>query len=676
MSALFGLDRGMRGPRVAGRRRFRASAEPLEDRQLLSGTAPTDAEQYMLSLINRARANPAAEGQRLVSLAQSDPLIHQATNGEDLGLFLKTISAYAPEPPLAFDPRLIDAALAEDASMVALNAQKHSPPGFLYNSGVAVDTDGQSYFSIGSSGWATGENIFAYSAGVAQGSSTAYADYFEAGFLLDWGNPDFGHLKNILAPGPSGANPSGGVYPFNIVGIGMIAGAPSSPSSTGTDVGPQLVTQEFAWRAGTAYLAGTVFNDQGHTGSYLPGEGVGGVTIAAVGTAGQGTFRAQTWTSGGYSLALPPGTYQVVASGGGLASTSSTTVTIGRDNVGWDVVAPGPPSPPTSADIPVPADYDGLGHAEFATYRPSTGTWSIDNTSGTPYVVQFGQPGDVPVPGHYDGGTRAEIAVFRPSTATWYVLGPNGARAFQFGPVGSVPEPGDYDGDGKTDRAVYAPSTGMWYVLKSASQTLLASQFGQPGVDEPVPAAYDGGGVTEIAMLRPTTYQWYIVGPTGIRTIQFGFAGCIPVPAAYGGGGRADLALFSPSTATFYDKNSGVVRQIGAAKLDQPVPADYDGDGKVDLAVNRPTTGEWFVAGTRTGGMSCQFGRGGATQTLMGLTSSTIPLPAAWTPWVASPGAESAGGLGPPPVVVASHHPGHPPRHRRSVLQDRPSRPH
>ena len=678
MSAFFGLGRGTRGTCIAGRLRLRPSAEPLETRQLLSGTAPTDAEQYMLALINRTRANPAAEGQRLVSLAKSDPLLHQATSGEDLGLFLRTISSYLPEPPLAFDLRLIDAALAEDASMLALDAQRHSPPGFLYNPSVAADTDGQPYFAIGSGGWATGENIFAYSADVAQGSATAYADYFEAGFLLDWGNPDFGHLKNLLAPGPSGANTSGGVYPFNIVGVGLVAGTPASPSPTGLDVGPQLVTQEFAWRQGSAYLAGTVFRDQGGTGSYLPGEGFGGVTIAAVGTAGQGTFRVQTWPSGGYSLALPPGTYQVVASGGGLAQAASTAVTIGRDNVGWDVVATGPPAPPTStpADIPVPADYDGLGHAEFATYRPSTSTWSIDDTAGAPYAVQFGQPGDIPVPGHYDGGGRAEVAVFRPSTATWYVLGPSGPRAFQFGPVGSVPEPGDYDGDGKTDRAVYAPSTGMWYVQKSASQTLLARQFGMPGVDEPVPAAYDGGGQTEIAVLRPTTYQWLIIGPTGIRVVQFGFAGCIPVPAAYGGGGKADLALFSPSTAIFYDKNSGVVRQFGAAGLDQPAPADYDGDGKADLAVNRPTSGDWFVAGSWVGAMSARFGRGGTTQTLLGLTSSTIPVPTAWAPWVASPGAESAHGRGATPVEGISPPASRPSRHRRPVVQDRPSRPH
>src|SRR6185312_17261126 len=191
MSALFRCGRGARGSRPRIRRR--ALLECLEPRALLAGAAPTDAEQYMLELINRVRTNPAAEGQRLLALAQTDPVIHQATAGWDLGLFYRTISSYSPEPPLAFNPRLIDAALAEDASMLANNSQQHSPAGFLNNPKVAVDTDGQAYCPTGSGWWATGENIFAFSQNVAGRGATGIDAYFEAACLLDWGNPDFGH---------------------------------------------------------------------------------------------------------------------------------------------------------------------------------------------------------------------------------------------------------------------------------------------------------------------------------------------------------------------------------------------------------------------------------------------------------------------------------------------------
>ena len=76
---------------------------------MLSGSSvgdavqPTAAEQYFLDEVNRARANPAAEGQRLVALAQTDPVLKVATSGWDMGKFLQVLSSYAPEPPLAFN---------------------------------------------------------------------------------------------------------------------------------------------------------------------------------------------------------------------------------------------------------------------------------------------------------------------------------------------------------------------------------------------------------------------------------------------------------------------------------------------------------------------------------------------------------------------------------------------
>ena len=360
--------------RVLKRRR---SAGPgfdhLESRQLMAaGTAPTDLEQYMLELINRARANPAAEGQRLISLAQTDPVLHQATAGWDLTKFDQVISSYAPSAPLAFDPRLIDAALAETNAMLAQNTQTHSPVGFLNNSSVATDSDGQAYFDTSNASWATGENIFAYSGSVAPTTPTAYADFFEEGFLLDWGNPNFGHLRNILAPSPSEADPAAGVYPYSVVGIGLITNVlPTNPAAV--NVGPALVTQEFGWRQGDAYLTGTLFQDQLNTGLYAPGEGDGGVTITAQGTAGQGTFRTQTWASGGYSLQLPPGTYNVSATGSVFA-TRSTTITIGQDNVGWSVAASPSPTTTVATEGPAPAP------AASVTTTPSPLTTAVATT--------------------------------------------------------------------------------------------------------------------------------------------------------------------------------------------------------------------------------------------------------------------------------------------------------
>jgi hypothetical protein len=646
MSALNRPVRSARPPRA--QRRYQASLESLESRTLLSGSAPTDAEQYMLELINRARANPSLEGQRLLNLAQSNPVIRQATAGWNLSLFYQTISSYSPEPPLAFDPRLIDAALAEDSSMLAQNSQTHSPTGFLNNPSVAVDTDGQAYFPTNPGWWATGENIFAFSENVTGTVLSDYADYFEAGFLIDWGNSDFGHLKNILAPGPAEANAPAGVYPFNQVGIGLLTGTPTTPpdpnpenlANAGLNVGPVLVTQEFGWTQGTSFLTGTFYNDNAGTQFYEPGEGIGGINITAVGTSGQGTFQTQTWSTGGYSLELPPGTYKVSATGSIPNGVQSTVVTIGQDNVGWGAGF----TASQQAPIPVTGDYDGVGHAELATYQPSTGVWTIDGPTGT-RTVNFGIPGDIPVPGRYDGGSTEEIAVYRPSTGLWFILSPTGERVVSWGIPGDIPVPGDYDGDGKTDEAVYRPSVGVWFILESKTQTVLTISWGIPNLDQPVPATYDGGKFTEIAVLRPTSYLWFIDSRKGERVVQDGSTGDIPAPAPYDGGNQAEVAVYQPSNASFLVANRGITQFLGVPGLDQPVIGDFDGDGKADLAVFQPSTASWFVNLSNGGTIQTQYGQSGISQTLKSLVATSFPVPAAWVTWAADPAAEDSGGF-------------------------------
>jgi len=86
--------------------------ESLESRRMLSAAYPTDLEQYVIELINRARANPAAEAKR---------------DGIDLneGLPAGTISTAAKQP-VAVNPYLVDSARKQSQWMIDHTAFSHT----------------------------------------------------------------------------------------------------------------------------------------------------------------------------------------------------------------------------------------------------------------------------------------------------------------------------------------------------------------------------------------------------------------------------------------------------------------------------------------------------------------------------------------------------------------------
>lgn len=653
---------------------FRPSLAILEGRQLLSSmpVPPSAEEQYMLQLINRARANPPAEAARIVALTKTDATLRDATKGVDLSAFIRQSSAVAPLPPLAFNTRLIAAARDQDAAMLAANDQTHAPAGFLVTgAGGRVAGDGKVYFPTGQSQWATGENVFAFTRNVTRPALRDYVDYLHAGLLIDWGNPDFGHLKNIYAPGPSTAS-ARGQLPFSEIGIGLLSNAnptappasnPEYPANKGLNVGPVILTQEFAWKSGNASLTGAIYRDVDGDNFYSPGEGIGGVSIQAVGTRGEGTYQVGTWGSGGYALALPPGSYNVTATGTSI-STRSTVITIGKDNVGWDLSY----ANSTSADQPVPADYDGDGKVDIAAYHASTSQWYIKGTASTPRAVTFGQPNDVPVPADYDGDGKVDLAVYRPSNGQWHIQGStSGLRVVQFGSPGlDQPVPGDYDGDGKADLAIYRPSQGVWFLQQSKAGPR-GIALGKPNVDLPIPGDYDGDGKADFATYRPTTGEWLIIGTSSVgKIVQLGKPGIdVPVPGDYDGDRKTDYAVYRNTTAEWLivgTNSVGRIVQMGQANVDAAVPADYDGDRRLDIAVFRPTSATWYAQKTREGGSAVQFGHAGSGTPLTALRTAAVTNYGVASPrWVASPAASSAHGK------KAAHPKGPRPIRRRAI---------
>ena len=260
---------------------------------------PTAQEQLVLEYINRARANPVAEGQRL-GIDITEGLQDDPSNG-----------CYGPEyvgvrPPLVMNPDLLSVAEAHSEDMYNQNYFSHTD----LNGTTAfqrIENSGYNYISAG-------ENIGA-------GSGMSATD-LEDELMTDSGYPCRAHRMNLLDIFP---------YPppaYYEVGIGYYEGSS----------GQAFITQDFGTSAdATPLLTGVVFNDAEGNNFYDIGEGIAGVTI----TPSSGAYYAISSSSGGYAFPIPSsGTITVTASGNGFGPISRT-ITLTGTNVELDFTAQG-----------------------------------------------------------------------------------------------------------------------------------------------------------------------------------------------------------------------------------------------------------------------------------------------------------------------------------------------
>ncbi len=270
---------------------------------------PTAEEQLMLEMINRARMDPKAEGTRLMDTP--DQQVQQAYTywQIDKAKTKSAFSTYPSRPPLAFHPKLIQAARLHTADMVANNFQGHvGSNGSQLNQRYA----NQGYTSMGQ----YGENVAAYATSVWYG---------HCGFNVDWGPQnqiDLGHRSNIM-------NFSGAVYTECGIGIQHTSGGLQS----GT-VGPMVITQDFGIQS-TRYITGVVYEDKNANGFYDVGEGLEGVKIQP----SRGSYWAVSSASGGYAIPFSGnGAVTLTASGGALGETMTVQATFSGDNLKVDFV--------------------------------------------------------------------------------------------------------------------------------------------------------------------------------------------------------------------------------------------------------------------------------------------------------------------------------------------------
>jgi hypothetical protein len=287
--------------------------------QLYSIGDPTNEEQYYLELINRARANPTAEGLRLATTTDSNVLSAYSSFGVNLVLMQSQFALLPPAPPLSMNATLTTAARAHSQNMLQNNYQGHSGPDG------SLTTRLQNY-TAGANGWSIGENVYAYSKSVWYG---------HAGFEVDWG----GSVTSGGMQSPPGHRQNIHSTTFREVGIGVVLG--SNGGSGG--VGPQLVTQDFGMVGGLPpFVTGVVYRDLNGDGSYEPGEGVGGVTVTVSNT----NSYAVTASSGGYSVPVAgSGSYGVTFSGGSVPTNQQSVSVSNGQNVKSDYVVTGSATP-------------------------------------------------------------------------------------------------------------------------------------------------------------------------------------------------------------------------------------------------------------------------------------------------------------------------------------------
>ena len=303
----------------------------LDGAELYDHGDPTGGEQWMLEMINRARFDPAAEGQRFLETTDTDVVgaINYFSSPE-IGMDIEAVAAefatYAPRPPMAFNSALMDVANQHSLYMISIDQQTHNRVDSSTNANAFRDSFTNAGYNLQS--W-IGENVFARSVSEWYGHAALNIDWGAGGNAVNGIQTPPGHRRTIMGllryPGDPYTYPD-----YREVGIAVIP-----ENDNGTSVGPLVISQDFGRVSGETFLTGVVYNDSDADGFYTPGEGIGGVTVMPA----SGDYYAVTSASGGYAIPFfgHSGTVDLSISGGGVPARDVTIMMEG-ENVKVDVI--------------------------------------------------------------------------------------------------------------------------------------------------------------------------------------------------------------------------------------------------------------------------------------------------------------------------------------------------
>lgn len=280
------------------------------------GTHPDGGEQQSVWLMNRARANPAAEGEFLANTG--DPGVRDAITyfRVNVAKMKAEFAALPPAPPAVFDRRIYEASRQHSLDLIRRDTQDHV-------------NQPQRVLAAGFLFARASFNVYSYTVST-----------FEAHALF---NIDIGVTADGMQEGRRHRN---AIMSAAYTNMGLAAVPENNPATT---VGPLVISsahasaQENGVDQFNRFITGTVWDDLNGNRRYDPGEGIGGVLVQP----DRGDWHAVTGMAGGFAFpAVETGAYRLIFTGGSLPGVYTRTVTVAGDSVLVDLeIAPLPPQP-------------------------------------------------------------------------------------------------------------------------------------------------------------------------------------------------------------------------------------------------------------------------------------------------------------------------------------------
>ncbi|MDB6134414.1 MAG: hypothetical protein JWM59_2657 [Verrucomicrobiales bacterium] len=324
------------------------------------GAHPSGTEQEMVWLMNRARANPAAEGHFLAATGDVSTQFAISFFGVDVARMKAEFAAIAPSPPAAFDRRLYRASVRHSNYMISIGTQTHDGQFEL------VEDEGFNYTGIMLS-------VFAHGNTAVHTHATLNID--PGGPSGEGGmQPGRGHRQATMSSHPA-------LPEFTNVGLALVPGI-----NTGTGVGPLVFSGAYASVRENAsdgfnrFIVGTVWTDLNADGRYQSGEGLSGVIVQP----DHGPWYAVTGGAGGYAIPITSaGSYMLTFSGSTFPGIHTRAVTVGNISVLVDAETnslPPRPAVPLAASL-TPSPAGGLTLA-WSGGNPPWQVQKMDKTTG------------------------------------------------------------------------------------------------------------------------------------------------------------------------------------------------------------------------------------------------------------------------------------------------------